>query len=527
MKKITAFLSALIMLTGLSGLCASAEEYLYGDVDGNGKIDILDVITLNKAILGKETLSPEAVVLADVDGSGIPDSIDSLMIIKYIVGMIDVFDVQNTQPANIYNGHRYEVFDEAMSWEEARAYCESLGGHLAAVTTQEEADYILTLTKSRTDYWLGATDAEEEGVWKWITGETWDYTNWHFDQPDNDEERENYLCLVTDWQEEWNDAFNEGAASDLGFICEWDTTGETHVEYQAHSYTLFNMSMTWTEAEAYCESLGGHLMTIGSEEETEKVLDIFSQSEKQLLWLGGYYDEAASGWKWVDGSEFNYTNWDNYAPDRQSRNGQTESYMMTYKKPNPSSRVSHSEAYKWNDIFENGCFPGEEDFFSTENYCFICEWDEKQIVSNIYNGHKYQVFDESMSWKAAEDYCESLGGHLVTITDAEEQAYLEKLLGNAEKVQYWIGLYLEEENWVWVDGSEYYYSNWDKDLKADVTKPDNMTGTEFYVRMAAQTAEYEDWSQNFGKWDDADNEADGTEGDASLRTFGFICEWDS
>ena len=52
MKKITAFLSALIMLTGLSGLCASAEEYLYGDVDGNGKIDILDVITLNKAILG-------------------------------------------------------------------------------------------------------------------------------------------------------------------------------------------------------------------------------------------------------------------------------------------------------------------------------------------------------------------------------------------------------------------------------------------------------------------------------------------
>ena len=252
MKKITAFLSALVLLTSMFSLCASAGEYLYGDVDMNGKIDILDVITLNKAILGKESLSKEASALADVDGDGMPTSTDALQIMKYIVGLITEFEnsaviqPEIIQDAKIYNNHRYQLFD---------------------------------------------------------------------------------------------------------------------------------IGMTWTEAKAYCENLGGHLMTISSPEETDTVLDIFSQSSKQLLWLGGYYDEEASGWKWVDDSEFDYTNWDDYAPDRQTRNDQTEAYMMTYKKPNPSSGISHSEAYKWNDIFEDGCFPGEEDFFSTENYCFICEWD--------------------------------------------------------------------------------------------------------------------------------------------------------
>lgn len=40
------------------------------------------------------------------------------------------------------------------------------------------------------------------------------------------------------------------------------------------------------------------------------------------------------------------------------------------------------------------------------------------------NGHRYQVFDESMSWTDAKIYCENLGGHLVTINSEEEQKFL-------------------------------------------------------------------------------------------------------
>ncbi len=71
----------------------SAAKTLYGDTDENGKIDILDVITLNRAILGKEKLSAQAEINADVNRSGKPDATDSLMIMKYIVGLIADFSI--------------------------------------------------------------------------------------------------------------------------------------------------------------------------------------------------------------------------------------------------------------------------------------------------------------------------------------------------------------------------------------------------------------------------------------------------
>ncbi len=64
---------------------------LYGDADENGEIDILDVIAVNKAILGKEILSETAGVKADVNHNGKPDSDDSMMILKYIVGLVTDF----------------------------------------------------------------------------------------------------------------------------------------------------------------------------------------------------------------------------------------------------------------------------------------------------------------------------------------------------------------------------------------------------------------------------------------------------
>lgn len=34
-----------------------------------------------------------------------------------------------------YNGHTYKRFDESMSWKDAKAYCESIGGYLATITS--------------------------------------------------------------------------------------------------------------------------------------------------------------------------------------------------------------------------------------------------------------------------------------------------------------------------------------------------------------------------------------------------------
>ena len=63
----------------------------YGDVDCNGEIDILDVITLNKNLLGKEILDEQAQKNADVDENDKINSVDSQNILKYIVGIVTAF----------------------------------------------------------------------------------------------------------------------------------------------------------------------------------------------------------------------------------------------------------------------------------------------------------------------------------------------------------------------------------------------------------------------------------------------------
>ena len=59
-----------------------------GDVNEDGSIDILDVISLNKSLLGKEELSASQEKNADVNKSGKPDSNDALIIMKAIVGLV-------------------------------------------------------------------------------------------------------------------------------------------------------------------------------------------------------------------------------------------------------------------------------------------------------------------------------------------------------------------------------------------------------------------------------------------------------
>ena len=62
-------------------------QSITGDANLDGTVDILDVITINKAVLGKETLTRHQNEFSDVNQNGVPDSSDSLAVLKYIVGL--------------------------------------------------------------------------------------------------------------------------------------------------------------------------------------------------------------------------------------------------------------------------------------------------------------------------------------------------------------------------------------------------------------------------------------------------------
>jgi len=58
-----------------------------GDADGNGALDILDIITVNKAVLGKENLDAERIPYIDFNQNQVPDSDDALTMLKMIAGL--------------------------------------------------------------------------------------------------------------------------------------------------------------------------------------------------------------------------------------------------------------------------------------------------------------------------------------------------------------------------------------------------------------------------------------------------------
>lgn len=73
------------------GSAPETGDFKQGDADESGEIDILDVITINKAILGKENLTENGLKAIDFNGNGKPDAGEAQTLLKYIVGLITSF----------------------------------------------------------------------------------------------------------------------------------------------------------------------------------------------------------------------------------------------------------------------------------------------------------------------------------------------------------------------------------------------------------------------------------------------------
>ena len=146
-----------------------------------------------------------------------------------------------------YNGHSYYIYsDVAETWEEAKVYCETRGGHLAVITNDAENTALFNYMKNSgyDSAYFGFSDAEQEGAWKWVTGERVSYTNWGDDDEPNGDTYENYGMFYSSVYSngEWNDGdFVDIYTSDggLAFICEWDTVptsgGKTITNYNKNS----------------------------------------------------------------------------------------------------------------------------------------------------------------------------------------------------------------------------------------------------------------------------------------------------
>lgn len=175
-----------------------------------------------------------------------------------------------------YSSNYYKIFDMAMSWEDAKIYCESIGGHLASITSMEENQFIVSIFTQPdiSFYWLGATDELQEGEWLWVTGEEFAYENWSENSPNNNVDKEHYLGIMSKEENydgyptpigSWND-FQTTTSDNSGFICEWDANidhtfseGQSNSQNDESENTETNTNIKKADATTQTEKTKGKL----------------------------------------------------------------------------------------------------------------------------------------------------------------------------------------------------------------------------------------------------------------------------
>ena len=215
---------------------ANNNVFQYSSGDGNDKIygyNSTDTLNIINGKYTRSTVGNNVIVSVDSGTITLDGAADKIININ---GKINEVTPSNKTsiPSNAftYNGHSYYIYSEVCdTWEEAKSYCESLGGHLAVINNASENTTLYNYMKSSgyDSAYFGLSDKDSEGSWEWVNNEKSTYTNWANNEP-NGGTNENYTMFYYKYTNgKWNDGnFARGTVNSTlndtaTFICEWDT----------------------------------------------------------------------------------------------------------------------------------------------------------------------------------------------------------------------------------------------------------------------------------------------------------------
>ncbi|MEE9371993.1 MAG: lectin-like protein, partial [Saprospiraceae bacterium] len=98
------------------------------------------------------------------------------------------------------NSSYYIKYSGDLQYDQAKSFVQSKGGQLPKIETQGENNWLANQISG--SIWLGLTDSQSEGTWRWHDNEIVSYTNWARGEPSSSH-GEDYARMKTDG--EWTD----------------------------------------------------------------------------------------------------------------------------------------------------------------------------------------------------------------------------------------------------------------------------------------------------------------------------------
>ncbi|KAK3886556.1 hypothetical protein Pcinc_009306 [Petrolisthes cinctipes] len=112
----------------------------------------------------------------------------------------------------------YRVYSKVkLTYSKAEDHCAEDGASLIIIKDAEQEKIVLDAVNQGEGYWMGLSDREVEGVWRWADGSSLGYSNWDRGQPNN------YILRGSDqdcamlYRGAWND---HHCLHPLRFVCQ-------------------------------------------------------------------------------------------------------------------------------------------------------------------------------------------------------------------------------------------------------------------------------------------------------------------
>ena len=115
-------------------------------------------------------------------------------------------------------GSNYYISTVGYYYDDARTTAQRLGGHIVSIGSDAENQFISDKFMSHSVF-IGLTDRGNEGQFTWDSGEVLTYTNWSYNQPNDHNNNQDYVEMMSSG--EWNDIDDKKLCFILEMPCDY------------------------------------------------------------------------------------------------------------------------------------------------------------------------------------------------------------------------------------------------------------------------------------------------------------------